>query len=164
MYTLIYRSNASPLTSTKDIKNIHKEALAFNREHGITGCLLHHKGKFVQLIEGSKDVILLLFEKIKKDPRHNNIQVLNTQKSSVRMFADWSMIFDDIDIDFSTKAPAKKRYFERIFHASNAVRTPGKSKFELWRQVNTILKGQESQSLKFGRRPLNPIQNIPFTS
>lgn len=148
MYSLIYRSRATPELGVSTIKQIHKEAVQFNSQYHITGCLLHHQGKFVQLIEGSREAVTRLFEKIKKDRRHTEVQVLNTQHSSNRMFADWSMIFDNIDVDFSNKAIDKKKYFESIFHSSNATSTPGKSKFELWRQANNMLIGQNSLELK----------------
>ena len=46
MFSLIYRSIAVENLELSDVISINKESIAFNKKHGITGCLLHHKGRF----------------------------------------------------------------------------------------------------------------------
>lgn len=92
MYSLIYRSIAVKNLDSNNIRGINKKSIAFNQKHDITGCLLHHQGRFLQLLEGSKKSVLDLFEKIEKDRQHHSVRVLHTQNSILRMFHNWSMI------------------------------------------------------------------------
>lgn len=44
-----------------------------NNEDDITGILLFSEGNFFQVLEGKKEKVLALYEKIKLDDRHRNI-------------------------------------------------------------------------------------------
>ena len=72
-HAICYVSN-----SNKDLK--HGEAvelLSFcqtkNEKLGIKGILLYSEGNFFQILEGEKKVVLTLFDKIRKDPRHYGV-------------------------------------------------------------------------------------------
>ena len=136
MYSLIYRSVASKNLDAIKIKGINQKSIAFNKQHNITGCLLHHQGRFLQLLEGSKKSVLELFEKIEKDKQHHNVEVLHEQNSVLRMFNNWGMIYDDIH----EKSIDKMKSFEEIYHSSDVVCVPNKSKLKLWKEVGEILK------------------------
>jgi hypothetical protein len=45
------------------------------------------------VLEGAPEVILALFEKIEKDPRHSRVSKLIFEPIEERDFADWSMGF-----------------------------------------------------------------------
>ncbi len=52
MFRLIYRSIAKESFNEPDIYKMLSDARDFNTEHHITGCLLYHDRKFLQLLEG----------------------------------------------------------------------------------------------------------------
>jgi hypothetical protein len=70
---------------------IMSEALLYNLRHDITGCLLRHDGQYFQFIEGSRELVLDLFERIKADPRHGDVQLDRLVPIDTRLFKRWSM-------------------------------------------------------------------------
>ncbi len=68
-----------------------------NRDLGVTGLLIYSGGHFLQILEGSQDVIEQLFVKIKKDKRHRNVQQLSLLSCEKRLFSKWSMGLLNLD-------------------------------------------------------------------
>ncbi len=73
------------------LAEITHHAKPFNQENGITGMLFYHKMKFIQILEGPRAAVLALVEKIVKDPRHKNIEVLVDETTDIRGFEEWNM-------------------------------------------------------------------------
>lgn len=65
---------------------------------GISGMLVFLDGKFIQLLEGDKTVVLSTYNKIIQDKRHYNITRVLEGASAEPIFKDWSMGFKNIDI------------------------------------------------------------------
>jgi hypothetical protein len=61
--------------------------------YGITGVLLFVEGAFLQILEGEKDDVLGLMERIQRDPRHRGVKVFYEQEVDERAFASWSMAY-----------------------------------------------------------------------
>ena len=55
--------------------------------------LLFTQGTFFQVLEGKKQSVRALYEKISQDSRHNNVLVLAQRCIEERNFGDWSMGF-----------------------------------------------------------------------
>ncbi len=137
MYSLVYRSTLCSDFSMGSFVEMLYKAREFNAANNITGCLLHHQGKIVQLLEGNKKEVKSLFERIKKDTRHKNVLLLTTEETFFRIFGDWSMIYEDVD---KTNHSSKKReLFENIYHSSRSIYLPSTSKLTLWSEVNLML-------------------------
>ncbi|MCA6073556.1 BLUF domain-containing protein [Fulvivirga sp. 1062] len=60
---------------------------------GVTGMLMYIDGKFIQVLEGERDVINGLYDRIVTDKRHKKISKIIEGKSSKRNFPDWNMGF-----------------------------------------------------------------------
>jgi hypothetical protein len=67
------------------------EAIAFNSQIGVTGCLVYDRGYFLQLLEGEKVPVDQLYKNIKKDPRHSEAEILSTGWTKSRIFESWKM-------------------------------------------------------------------------
>ncbi|MCK7591666.1 BLUF domain-containing protein [Subsaxibacter sp. CAU 1640] len=93
MYQLNYRSKAAPNLTQEDINNILNTATTVNEEKNITGCLIYHNDSFVQILEGKKEDVLDVYEKIKNDPRHYDVHLLWENNVNGRYFEEWSMAF-----------------------------------------------------------------------
>jgi hypothetical protein len=69
--------------------------LAAARRHnpplGITGILCYGGGIYLQAIEGSRDVVNKLFSKIMRDPRHQDVELLDYSEILERRFGGWTM-------------------------------------------------------------------------
>lgn len=58
--------------------------------------LLYMEGCFFQVLEGHRNVIEQLFEKIAKDNRHHHVIKLIVEPIEVRAFGNWTMGFQNI--------------------------------------------------------------------
>ena len=114
-----------------------------NKSLEITGCLLYHNNKFVQLIEGNEIAVKTLYATILEDPRHNNVQLLDSAFSPLRLFRDWSMVFNNLNAK-TDQVEDKRLLFDTIYHESDIVSSPGNSKITLWTNVYDILYAEGS--------------------
>ena len=97
IYTLVYVSKASNALLGSDagtqVENILARAREANTAAGVTGALLFTEGRFVQALEGKRDDVEAMFDRIALDPRHDQIDVLSSQCADRPRFSDWSMAF-----------------------------------------------------------------------
>ena len=92
-YHLTYRSIAIPEITIEDIEEILKTARNFNSKNDVSGCLVFSKGYFIQLLEGSKDIIKELMDHIDADKRHTDIDILSEGETKKRIFETWDMAY-----------------------------------------------------------------------
>lgn len=97
LFELIYHSQAAPHISEEDHTAILEVARTFNKENNITGCLLYHKGQFLQLLEGDFEILNNLYARIREDKRHKDVITLHMKEIEDRIFDDWSMAYKVID-------------------------------------------------------------------
>ncbi len=93
MYFIIYTSIAKGFPGEKDFRHLLNQCHKNNLEKGISGLLLYYNGQYLQLIEGEKDKIQTLYQVIRKDPRHENVVVLEEGEQAGKNFPDWAMGF-----------------------------------------------------------------------
>lgn len=62
-----------------------------NRRDSLTGVLLSHGGRFLQVLEGPRGDVDRLLRRLRQDPRHRNIRVVSDEPASERRFGDWAM-------------------------------------------------------------------------
>ncbi|AWG21989.1 hypothetical protein FFWV33_10915 [Flavobacterium faecale] len=93
MYQLNYCSIASSGADLKDLNEILNTAIKRNAVKNITGCLIYHNNYFVQILEGDKQAVLDLYEKIKKDKKHHSVTLLWENSVDSRHFEEWNMAF-----------------------------------------------------------------------
>lgn len=63
-----------------------------NRLNGISGCLIHQDGEFMQLLEGKQQVLHALRDRIRADERHEDFRVIAEGPLQQRVFNDWGMV------------------------------------------------------------------------
>ncbi len=97
LLALIYLSSAASLPDVTWIDPLMQAARVKNRQLGITGCLLHHDGSFMQYIEGPTDAVETLFDVIRGDPRHKDVRLMYRGPVHKRAFAGWLMAHSDVD-------------------------------------------------------------------
>ena len=93
LYHLTYRSIAIPEITIEQIEDILKTARNFNSKNDVSGCLVFSKGYFIQLLEGSKDIIKELMDHIDADKRHTDIDILSEGETKKRIFETWDMAY-----------------------------------------------------------------------
>ncbi len=72
-YAIAYVSTAHPDLQEHEINDNMVKTNKFNNDEKITGILLYNERNFFQLLEGEKETIQNLYEKIKQDNRHKDI-------------------------------------------------------------------------------------------
>jgi D-alanine-D-alanine ligase-like ATP-grasp enzyme len=97
LYSLVYVSSAVTLFSSAELVALLDQSRANNARLGISGMLLYKDGNTMQLLEGERDAVLALYERIAVDPRHRGVLRLLEGPTETRLFADWSMAFHDLN-------------------------------------------------------------------
>jgi len=106
LHFLIYVSQSTQGMSSDALEALLKKASAFNHSAGISGCLLYQDGCFMQMLEGQRDALFTLLDKIKADPRHHKVRIVIEAPTRSRVFPGWSMVLHDLEhsqngIDFT---------------------------------------------------------------
>ena len=68
-----------------------------NQKNNLVGSSHYGKGCMFQCLEGSKQDIDALYNKLLKDPRHKDLKVLLSEPIQERGFSSWEMKFATID-------------------------------------------------------------------
>jgi hypothetical protein len=97
IFSLLYLSKSTIPFSKQDLRELLKKSRENNTKLEITGMLLFKGWNFLQVLEGHKETVMSLYEKIGRDSRHSQIIPLFQGTSSQRDFPDWSMGFHDLD-------------------------------------------------------------------
>jgi len=93
VFRLMYRSHS--LIPAEDRKAEHgaifSVARPANKKVGITGALMIYDDWFAQVLEGGESDIRDLYERIRRDPRHEDVFLVDTAFFEARIFGRWSM-------------------------------------------------------------------------
>ena len=96
LYNLVYISRSTQQMTSKDLDEILKTSRKNNPSSNITGMLVYKDGEFMQALEGKKEDVEELYQRISQDKRHGEILVLVRKEIPDRLFKDWSMGFKNI--------------------------------------------------------------------
>jgi hypothetical protein len=124
LLSIAYVSTASSPVTEDDIAALLIGARANNRRNGLTGALLYHRDRFVQILEGPEDIVRERFAVIAADPRHKSVRVLRELTIADRQFPEWTMGFAPMDSASGSHLPGYENIFgrrgaERLKHADN---------------------------------------------
>jgi hypothetical protein len=96
LYHIIYHSLATGEgMSAQDLAELLRQARSYNQAHRLSGLLLYAAStkEFVQVLEGPRDEVEAIYQKIAHDARHKHAFVLHEAIVDSRMFPDWRMGF-----------------------------------------------------------------------
>ena len=90
---LLYASRAAESVNADTLHAILKQSKAHNPEVGITGvlCFCFNAGVFMQVLEGGRAQVNRLYNRIARDPRHRDVELLSYEEIGERRFAGWAM-------------------------------------------------------------------------
>ena len=88
---LLYASRAKEPLNQDVIDAILQTSRKGNPTLGITGLLCHSGDIFMQVLEGGRDAVSALYNRISRDPRHRDVIVLQYEEITERRFAGWTM-------------------------------------------------------------------------
>jgi hypothetical protein len=72
------------------------EARGFNDIDDITGFLMYDDGHFLKIVEGPPTEIANLIQRLKRDSRHEQIEIHEDVQTQTRLFSAWSIDFGDL--------------------------------------------------------------------
>ena len=137
-YQLTYISEPFPWINVEDLHNILEIARSFNAENQITGCLIYSKKLFMQILEGDQEIIDALYERIAKDKRHFNIELLHTSNVGDRIFSNWAMAY--LNLREQTSDARIKKIQQNLLLMSEGASINEIYLAEFWTDVHYILK------------------------
>lgn len=110
LYRLLYRSEAaipgSGQTVEAAVDGIVRASGEANAAAGITGSLVFTAGTFIQTLEGPLEAVEATFERICRDLRHRQLQLLAMTTADRRVFAEWAMVRSHPGMDLGRICPA----------------------------------------------------------
>lgn len=93
MRSLVYASRGLQTFSEGDLLQLLASARERNDDHRVTGMLVYAGNSFLQLIEGDDDHVEIIWDRIRLDPRHTGLRVLQDGPATGRLFSEWTMGF-----------------------------------------------------------------------
>jgi Sensors of blue-light using FAD len=99
LYRIVYCSSSNLAGSRSELEVQIRRILASSRknnfEAAISGAMAFNEGWFAQVLEGSLDALAVTFGRIRSDPRHRDLRVLQQVAAQQRLFPTWSMAYAD---------------------------------------------------------------------
>jgi hypothetical protein len=98
---LVYRSTAAESAAGMErmmtLRHIHARAMEVNKRNDVTGFLAFTMKHFIQVLEGDRATVTATYDRIVRDRRHKNIELLGITHCPDRIFGRWAMgaIFDE---------------------------------------------------------------------
>ena len=89
---LTYQSRASTPPTEHELDALVAEARVRNHSVGVTGMLLYEDGRFLQTLEGPPESLAMIWASIRRDERHEEIEVLTEHLVASRLFSDWDLL------------------------------------------------------------------------
>ncbi|QUG75083.1 EAL domain-containing protein [Erwinia sp. E602] len=100
--TILYRSHLAEHVPVKTLPSLVSKASAFNAHHQVTGILLFNGTHFFQLLEGPREGVQAVYQRICADQKHHNLVELMRDYAPLRRFGNAGMeLFDLRDYDKS---------------------------------------------------------------
>ena len=88
---LLYVSQPTgPITTTVTTLILEK-SVAYNKKENITGVLCQGSDLWIQVLEGERSQVNVLYSRIMADRNHKNIELLSMEEITHRQFGQWSM-------------------------------------------------------------------------
>ena len=99
LFRIVYCSRSLLTGSRAEIEVAIRQILATarrnNRAAHLTGALAFTDNCFAQVLEGSLEDLAPVFARIRHDPRHTDLKILEQTSPESRAFSRWSMAFVD---------------------------------------------------------------------
>ena len=87
----LYASRRATPSPQQEVDGILAQCRKNNPAWGLTGLLCVADDLFLQVLEGGRDEVCELFNRILRDERHGHVRILLYEEISERKFGNWSM-------------------------------------------------------------------------
>ena len=90
---LSYVSKATHDMGLSSLVHLFDVSHKWNQGHELTGALFYESGHFAQILEGRREDVLFIWEKIQKDNRHKILHQIEFEEIDQRLFPNWALRF-----------------------------------------------------------------------
>jgi uncharacterized membrane protein (DUF373 family) len=118
MIRLAYASTSTRDWTPDELLSLLTECQTKNTDNNLTGILLYANETFFQVLEGEEITVNKVYDSIKKDTRHKDCTVIDTQPIKERAFPYWSMGFEKIDASDLHNIKGMNDFFAKDFTPS----------------------------------------------
>ncbi len=116
---ITYVSRATEPVSAEQLLALLQQCRKNNSARRVTGMLLYGNETFLQALEGDQTILEELIERIRKDPRHTEIQLLRRRPITNRQYSDWSMGFKRVSDGELKRVEGLRNFGEKDFTLQN---------------------------------------------
>jgi hypothetical protein len=127
IFSLIYVSYATKELHHDELIDLLRISRRNNESDDITGLLLYADQSFMQILEGSEEIVRSRFASIQKDPRHVDVTILVTSYQKEREFPQWSMGFRNLQTLSAEDQKAYSSYLTDSLHNPDFFENPTKA-------------------------------------
>ncbi|MCU0511866.1 MAG: BLUF domain-containing protein [Anaerolineae bacterium] len=131
LIALVYVSVSKQKMPDDELRDLLHLCRERNGAKNITGMLLYRDSFFIQALEGEETLVDPLYERIKQDPRHQNVLTVYRTPIQERSFENWTMGFNRLDTLDLTTVSGYTDFLEHPFNTESFVRTPNRARILL---------------------------------
>jgi hypothetical protein len=92
IFRLTYLSKPVKPFTDEDFDDIETKSVDANNARDVTGLLMVHGDRILQMLEGREAAVRELYAKIEADPRHTILKMVSTVEDEERLLLTWSMV------------------------------------------------------------------------
>lgn len=92
IFRLTYLSQPVKPFTDADFDDIESKSIAANNARDVTGLLIVHDDRILQILEGREDAVRALYAKIEADRRHTITKLVSMVEDDERLLLTWSMV------------------------------------------------------------------------
>lgn len=92
IFRLTYLSQPVTPFTDEDFDDIESKSIAANNARDVTGLLIVHDDRILQILEGREEAVRSLYAKIEADRRHTITKLVSTVEDEERLLLTWSMV------------------------------------------------------------------------
>lgn len=119
MKRITYISSFAKAMDENQLGELGKMAAKKNESLDVTGVLMASGGLFYQVLEGPEEHVDELYATIKRDGRHTNLLLLNSEDDvPARNYPDWSMELINLDAASHVRLFPLKALIKSVFEQS----------------------------------------------
>jgi hypothetical protein len=90
---LSYVSRATQDMGLSSLVHLFDVSFNWNQSHDLTGVLFYENGHFAQILEGRREDVIFIWEKIQTDYRHQVLHRIELEEIDQRLFPSWALRF-----------------------------------------------------------------------
>jgi hypothetical protein len=90
---LSYVSKATQDMGLSSLVHLFDVSFNWNQGHELTGVLFYENGHFAQILEGRREDVIFIWEKIQTDYRHQVLHRIELEEIDQRLFPSWALRF-----------------------------------------------------------------------